>query len=74
LAIALSVRDWMPNQTMEQHEGDRPLECSIFAVFARWIEQQLGRLTDFVQAIPGVGLWAVTGPFFGWSDTWQPRS
>ena len=61
----------MPDRTVERREGDGPLEPSIFASFARWIEQQLGRSTAFVLAILGVGLRAVTGPFFGWSDTWQ---
>ena len=61
----------MPDRTVERREDDGSLERSIFASFARWIEQQLGRSTAFVLAILGVGLWAVTGPFFGWSDTWQ---
>jgi len=61
----------MPNRSVEHHEGDGPLERSIFASFARWIEQQVGRSTAFVLAILAVVLWAVTGPFFGWSDTWQ---
>src|SRR2546428_11764579 len=61
----------MPDRTVERREGDGPLEPSIFASFARWIEQQLGRSTAFVLAILGVGLWGITGPFFGWSDTWQ---
>jgi low affinity Fe/Cu permease len=61
----------MPNRSVEHHEGDGPLERPIFASFARWSEQQLGRSTAFVLAILAVVLWAVTGPFFGWSDTWQ---
>ena len=61
----------MPNRSVEHNEGNGPLERSIFASFARWIEQQLGRSTAFVLAILAVVLWAVTGPFFGWSDTWQ---
>jgi low affinity Fe/Cu permease len=61
----------MPNRSVAHHEGDGPLEASIFASFARWIEQQLGRSAAFVLAILAVVLWAVTGPFFGWSDTWQ---
>ena len=61
----------MPDRTVERREGDRPLEPLIFASFARWIEQQLGRPTAFVLALLGVGMWLVTGPFFGWSDTWQ---
>src|SRR5882724_12035543 len=61
----------MPDRTVAHHGGDGSLKRSIFASFARWIEQQLGRSTAFVLAILGVGLWAVSGPFFGWSDTWQ---
>src|SRR6201981_2340318 len=61
----------MPDRTVERREGDGPLDPLIFASFARWVERQLGRSTAFVLAILGVGLWAVTGPFFGWSDTWQ---
>jgi hypothetical protein len=37
----------MANRSVEHHEGDGPLERSIFASFARWIEQQLGRSTAF---------------------------
>jgi low affinity Fe/Cu permease len=44
---------------------------SFFARFARWVERQVGRSSTFVLAIGVVLLWAVSGPFFGWSDTWQ---
>jgi low affinity Fe/Cu permease len=43
----------------------------LFARFARWVERQVGRSATFVLAIAVVLLWAVSGPFFGWSDTWQ---
>jgi low affinity Fe/Cu permease len=43
----------------------------LFARLARWVERQVGRSTTFVLAIAVVLLWAVSGPFFGWSDTWQ---
>jgi low affinity Fe/Cu permease len=46
-------------------------EPSIFARFARWAERQLGRTAAFSLAILSIVLWAATGPFFGWSDTWQ---
>ena len=42
-----------------------------FARFARWVERQVGRSSTFVLAIAVVLLWAVSGPPFGWSDTWQ---
>jgi low affinity Fe/Cu permease len=44
---------------------------SVFARFARWMEHQLGRTAAFSLAFLSIVLWAATGPFFGWSDTWQ---
>jgi low affinity Fe/Cu permease len=46
-------------------------ERSIFDRFARWIEHQLGRSTTFALAFFSIVLWGLSGPFFGWSDTWQ---
>jgi len=43
----------------------------IFDRFARWTEHQLGRSVTFALAFLSIVLWGVTGPFFGWSDTWQ---
>jgi low affinity Fe/Cu permease len=43
----------------------------LFARFARWVERQVGRSSTFVLAIAVVVLWAVSGPVFDWSDTWQ---
>jgi low affinity Fe/Cu permease len=42
-----------------------------FARFARWVERQVGRSSTFALAIAVVLMWAVSGPVFGWSDTWQ---
>jgi low affinity Fe/Cu permease len=42
-----------------------------FARFARWVEHQVGRSSTFVLAIAVVLIWALCGPVFGWSDTWQ---
>ena len=44
---------------------------TIFDRFARWVEHRLGHSTTFALAVLSIVLWAVTGPFFGWSDTWQ---
>ena len=38
---------------------------------ARWTERQVGRPAAFALALLTVAVWAATGPFFGWSDTWQ---
>jgi low affinity Fe/Cu permease len=51
----------------ESEPQSRPL----FARFARWVERQVGRSSTFVLAIAVVVAWAVCGPVFGWSDTWQ---
>ena len=48
-----------------------PQETPLFARFARWVERQVGRSSTFVLAIAVVLVWAVSGPIFGWSDTWQ---
>ena len=45
--------------------------ASIFDRFARWTEHRLGHPAVFVMACLSIVLWGVTGPFFGWSDTWQ---
>jgi low affinity Fe/Cu permease len=42
-----------------------------FDRFARWIERQVGTPIAFGLAIFSIVVWAVTGPIFGWSDTWQ---
>jgi low affinity Fe/Cu permease len=42
-----------------------------FDRFARWIEHQVGTPFAFGIAIFSIFVWAVTGPIFGWSDTWQ---
>ena len=44
---------------------------TIFDRCARWTEHQLGRSGTFALAFLSVVLWALTGPFFGWSDSWQ---
>jgi low affinity Fe/Cu permease len=61
----------MPHRVGSHHEGEASPNGSVFARFARWTEHQLGRSITFTLAILVVILWAVTGPFFGWSDTWQ---
>jgi len=44
---------------------------TVFDHFARWTEHQLGRSLTFALAVLSIIVWVVTGPFFGWSDTWQ---
>ena len=42
-----------------------------FSRFARWTERQVGAPISFAIAVAIVVLWAGSGPFFGWSNTWQ---
>lgn len=44
---------------------------SWFAQFANQIAQFSGRPVTFIAALAIVIIWAVTGPVFGYSDTWQ---
>jgi low affinity Fe/Cu permease len=44
---------------------------TVFDRFARWTEHQLGRSVTFALAVLSIAVWGVTGPLFGWSDTWQ---
>src|SRR3954454_14982451 len=42
-----------------------------FDRFARWIERQVGSPIMFLFAVAVIAVWAITGPMFVWSDTWQ---
>jgi low affinity Fe/Cu permease len=42
-----------------------------FSHFARWTERQAGRAHTFTVAVAVIAVWAVTGPIFDFSDTWQ---
>jgi low affinity Fe/Cu permease len=49
----------------------RPRSLSGFGRFARWIAIASGRPGAFVLAVVVVLAWGITGPLFGFSDTWQ---
>jgi len=42
-----------------------------FTRFAKWTARVSGRPATFVLAVLVIVAWAVTGPIFGFSDTWQ---
>jgi len=46
-------------------------EASWFSVFARRGATAAGRPTAFAVALGTLIVWALSGPFFGFSDTWQ---
>lgn len=44
---------------------------SLFTRFAKWTACQTGKPITFVTAVLVILVWGVTGPLFGFSDTWQ---
>src|SRR5687767_8758538 len=45
--------------------------ASTFTRFAKWAARVSGRPLTFVLAVTVILVWAMTGPLFGFSDTWQ---
>jgi len=48
-----------------------PYPRSPFSLFARWIAHAAGHPLAFVFAAATIGVWLISGPLFGFSDTWQ---
>ncbi len=44
---------------------------SLFTTFAKWVSRAMGHPVAFVAAVLLIVVWAVTGPLFGFSDSWQ---
>lgn len=42
-----------------------------FTLFAKWASRATGHAAAFVLALGVVIVWAVTGPMFGFNETWQ---
>src|SRR6187402_3487042 len=68
----------MPTKTergrLKEQEQSRDLFCVIkdaFRIFARKSSAILGSAWAFTGAIVIILIWALTGPTFGFSDTWQ---
>ncbi len=49
---------------------DKPVHA-LFDRAAKWVAAQTGKPVVFIAAVLGILLWAVSGPIFGFSDTWQ---
>ena len=50
---------------MPEHKGH------MFTRFAKWTSHFTGRPVTFIAAVAIIIVWAVSGPLFGFSDTWQ---
>jgi low affinity Fe/Cu permease len=49
----------------------KPLRSGWFTCFAKATAQHAGRPAAFILAVMVIIVWAVTGPLFHYSDTWQ---
>jgi low affinity Fe/Cu permease len=61
-------------EELKEHEKERDFFCVIrdaFRVFARRSSAVLGSAWAFVVAVFIIAVWALTGPTFHFSDTWQ---
>jgi low affinity Fe/Cu permease len=60
-------------KTAKQDEHDSVLEAmrDRFSAFAQITSRATGHPSAFLLAVLVVVIWAVTGPLFGFSDTWQ---
>lgn len=45
--------------------------ASLFTRFAKWTARATGQPVAFLVAVAVILVWVVTGPVFGFSDTWQ---
>src|SRR5437764_15045392 len=48
-----------------------PRSRSWFTRFTKWTAKATGKPLAFTVAVFVIALWAITGPIFGFSDTWQ---
>src|SRR5215475_13771364 len=48
-----------------------PKSKSWFTRFAKWTARVSGRPVTFIIAVVVILAWVITGPLFGFSDTWQ---
>jgi Low affinity iron permease len=55
----------------KQKGSPMPNQRLWFANFAQWVSHVTGRPITFLTAIMIILIWAVVGPFVGYSDTWQ---
>jgi low affinity Fe/Cu permease len=60
-----------PAETAKAAAAQSQKAPSWFTLFAQKTAQLAGRPVTFMLAVLVIVLWAVTGPLFGYSDTWQ---
>ena len=66
-----AVQTPMPNHANHRTETPSTPSLAWFTRFAKWTAFHAGRPSAFLVAFGVIIAWAVTGPMFGYSDTWQ---
>jgi low affinity Fe/Cu permease len=61
----------LPARRNEAHVGCVPAQPSRFRAFSCWVAAAVGSHWAFALALFVIIAWAVTGPLFHFSDTWQ---
>ena len=56
---------------MNAHSSKVRPVSKLFGELANTVARTAGRPSSFVLAVTVIVVWAATGPFFGYSDTWQ---
>jgi low affinity Fe/Cu permease len=64
------------NMDDASHRNDRHASTdhfgnATFSAIAQWASRQCGRASTFIVACLAIVIWAITGPIFAYSDTWQ---
>jgi low affinity Fe/Cu permease len=68
LSSPVNLPQW---EGVQEATVQQPYPSSIFARFARWTSHAAGHPAAFLLAALTIVAWVVTGPIFGYSDTWQ---
>jgi low affinity Fe/Cu permease len=68
---ATSPKTQAPGSAPAQNEGTLADSGDRFGQLARGVSQAAGKPVTFLLAVGVVVAWAVCGPLFGYSDTWQ---
>jgi low affinity Fe/Cu permease len=68
----LWVRFWVRPLAIDPQTGEQQLtNPNPYGGIAKAVSRICGRAGTFVVALSVIGIWVVTGPVFGFSDTWQ---
>ena len=64
---------WPPVPAVPRNPMDNTLlrQNTVFSRFSKWVSRRAGHAVSFALALLVIVAWAVTGPLFGFSDSWQ---